>query len=579
MPLNHLATSSLSAAGASATASGFELAPIVIGLLGGLALFLYGMQQMADALKTVAGDRLRFLLARLTTNRFMGVLTGAFVTAVIQSSSVTTVLVVGFVTAGIMTLGQSIGVIMGANIGTTATVQIIAFDVKRYALLIVFVGFAVMSLAKRKRLRKYGAGMLGLGLIFFGMGIMGDAMAPLRGYGPFLELMQQLEHPAVGILVGALFTALIQASAATTGIVIVLASQGLITLPAGIALALGANVGTCVTALLAAIGKPREAIRAAVVHVVFNVAGVVLWVGFIEHLARFVMWITPVAEGLSGAARLAAETPRQIANAHTVFNVANTAIFIGLTTQLGRLVRRLVPDLPERDVAAGRPLYLDDELLRAPALALDRARLEIVHMGEWVKAMMREILPAVVDGTHEALDDVAARDDAVDRLHGALVTYLSRIGQIDLIEDQTRELVKLMATANDLENIGDIIETNLVTLGRQRIEDEVEVSRATRGVLEEFHVAVSRALDGALLAVTEKDEQAARRVVAMKGQINRLADAARQHQARRLVTTEPRRLPAYTVEMDTLENLKRVFYFCKRIARGVIDPAQPVSPP
>ena len=550
---------------------------IGMALIGGLALFLFGLDQMSDALKLIAGDGLKKILAKLTTNRFTGALAGALVTAVIQSSSVTTVLVVGFISAGLITLGQSIGVIMGANIGTTATVQIIAFDVKRYALLIIFVGFVVMFLARRKRLRKYGAGTLGIGLVFFGMGIMGDAMAPLRGYEPFLELMLRLEHPAIGILVGALFTALIQASAATTGIVIVLASQGLITLPAGIALALGANVGTCVTALLAAIGKPREALRAAVVHVLFNVAGVVLWVGFIGQLARFVVWMTPVAEGLSGAAKLAAETPRQIANAHTVFNVANTAVFIGLSTQLGRLVRRLVPDLPEGDVAAGRPIYLDDELLRAPALALERARLEIVHMGEWVKAMMREILPAVLGGTSDALDDVAARDDAVDRLHGALVIYLGRIGQRDLTEDQTRELVKLMATTNDLENIGDIIETNLVTMGRQRIEDGVDVSQATRDMLEEFHLVVSRALDGALLAVTEKDEQAARGVVAMKREINRLADAARQHQARRLVTPEPKRLPAYTVEMDTLENLKRVYYFCKRIARGVIDPTRPVD--
>ena len=310
-----------------------------MGLLGGLALFLFGMDQMSDSLKAVAGERMKLILARLTSNRFMGALTGAFVTAVIQSSSVTTVLVVGFISAGLMSMAQSIGVIMGANIGTTITAQIIAFKVTKLALLMIAIGFGMLFFSKNEKMKHYGGMLMGLGMIFFGMSVMSDAMYPLRAYQPFLDFMATMGNPFVGILVAAAFTALVQSSSATTGIVIVMASQGFITLPAGIALAFGANIGTCVTAILAAIGKPREAVRAAVVHVLFNVFGVLVWLGLISHLAEFVAWISPARGDLSGVERLAAETPRQIANAHTIFNVANTLIFIGLTAQFARISR------------------------------------------------------------------------------------------------------------------------------------------------------------------------------------------------------------------------------------------------
>ncbi|MDH3900994.1 MAG: Na/Pi symporter, partial [Gammaproteobacteria bacterium] len=275
-------------------------------LFGGLALFLFGMEQMADALKAVAGERMKIILAKLTTNRFMGAATGAFVTAIIQSSSVTTVLVVGFITAGLMSMAQSIGIIMGANIGTTITAQIVAFKVTKYALLMVAAGFGMLFFSKQEKIRQYGGMLMGLGLVFFGMSVMSEGMRPLRSYQPFLDLMTSMETPLIGILIAAGFTGLIQSSSATTGIVIVMATQGFITLQAGIALAFGANIGTCITAMLAAIGKPREAVRAAVVHVLFNVFGVLLWLGLISQLAEFVTWLSPSHPDLSGTDRLAA---------------------------------------------------------------------------------------------------------------------------------------------------------------------------------------------------------------------------------------------------------------------------------
>jgi len=539
-------------------------------LLGGLALFLFGMDQMADALKAVAGERMKVLLARLTTNRFMGALTGAFVTAIVNSSSVTTVLVVGFITAGLMSMSQSIGIIMGANIGSTITAQLIAFQITKTALLMVAAGFGMLFLSRHERIRQYGGMLMGLGLVFFGMGIMSDAMTPLRSYPPFLALMAHMENPLIGILIAALFTGLIQSSAATTGIVIVMAAQGFITLQGGIALTFGANIGTCITALLASIGKPREALRAAVVHILFNVFGVLLWYHLIPQLAEFVTWISPAHPQLSGAARLAADTPRQIANAHTTFNVANTCIFIGFAGQFARLVEWLIPDKPLVPDLVIRPKYLDEELLDTPSLALGRVRLEIGHVGSRVIEMLERIMPAILAGNRMALKAVTRIDDDVDILHGHIVTYLGRISQKLLTEEQTRELVHLMDATNNLENIGDIVETDLAALGEQRIQQGVSISEATQAMLRKLHNIVTSTVELAIDAVAENDLHSAQEIIAMKSDIARLTDTAAMHESRRLVAREPNRLAAYTVEMDVIEKLKRIYYHAKRMAKDVL---------
>jgi phosphate:Na+ symporter len=566
-----------STAWAGGEQEGIDWAVMSMGLFGGLALFLYGMEMMSDALKAVAGERMKDILAKLTTNRFMGAVTGAFVTAIIQSSSVTTVLVVGFITAGLMSLAQSIGVIMGANIGTTITAQIVAFKVTKAALLMIGVGFTMLFASKNERTKQYGGMLMGLGMIFFGMSVMSDAMKPLRSYEPFLDLMRTMENPLIGILVAAAFTGLVQSSSATTGIVIVMASQGFITLPTGISLAFGANIGTCVTALLASIGKPREAVRAALVHVIFNVAGVLLWLGLINNLAAFVQAFSPAHPELTGTERLAAEAPRQIANAHTIFNLANTFIFIWFTGQLARLVEWLVPDrsLEEEAMVAVRAKYLDEELLSTPSLALDRVRLEVLHMGERVQDMMSRIMPAIVSGNRESLADIAYMDDDVDRLHAQIISYLGKISRLPLTEYQTAELIRLMEAVNDLENIGDVIETNLVVLGNERIDEQVSISEPTREVLDGFHEAVSRALSAAIQAVSQKNELAAQTVTSMKREISLIAESAAVHQAERLVAEEPNRIPAYTIEIDIIEKLKRIYYFTKRMAKTVEAKDQP----
>ncbi len=545
--------------------------PMLMGLFGGLALFLFGMEQMADGLKAVAGDRMKQILAKLTGNRFVGAATGALVTAVIQSSSVTTVLVVGFISAGLMSAAQSVGVIMGANIGTTITAQIVAFKVTKLALLLIAVGFTMLFFSKKERIKQYGGIIMGLGLVFFGMSVMSDAMKPLRSYQPFLDLMIHMESPLVGITIAALFTALIQSSSATTGIVIVMASQGFISLPAGIALAMGANIGTCMTAILASIGKPREAVRAAAVHVFFNVAGVLLWVLFIPQLADFIVTMSPSHPELTGLARLGAETPRQIANAHTLFNLANTLIFIGFTTQIAHLVERLIPDTEiEQAGLHVTAKYLDDELLSTPSLALDLVRLEALHMGEVVQEMLKQVMPAILSRNKKALQEISLMDDEVDILYEQTIEYIGKISSKSLTSEQTSELMKLISAVSDLETIGDTIETNLVTLGRRLIDSEISVSSATSDKIVSLHHIVRRTLSSAVQAVGQHNLTAADAAFQQSEKLDVLFHETSRHQLQRLTVDEPHRVTTYALEVDIIDKLKQIFYLAQQMARSVV---------
>jgi len=533
---------------------------LVITLAGGLALFLLGLDRLTESLRLIAGSGMRKVLRRLTANTFMGALTGAGVTAIIQSSSVTTVLVVGFITSGLMTLEQSIGVIMGANVGTTVTAQIIAFDVSRWALAIVAVGFGTSFFSSNDDRKTWGALIMGLGLVFFGMGLMADAMEPLRTYEPFIDFMARMENPLLGIVAAGVFTALVQSSSATTGIVIVLASQGLVTLDSGIALIFGANIGTSVTAQLAAIGKPREARQAAMVHTLFNTVGVLIWIPLIGILGTFV-------DGVGGG------LARELANAHTVFNVINLMVFIWFTGPFAAFVRRIVPVREEED-ATVRARYLDRELLRTPPLALDRARLELLRVSDRVRVMLGSIMPALMGGTRSELGAIEDLDDEVDDLHGQIVTYLGAIGQTKLDAESSDELVGLMEATNGLEAIGDIIETNLVQLGLSRIEQGLVVSDETREVLTAFHHQVEDALGLAMMALTQKSAPAARQVSRMKEEINSMEREATLHQADRLVVDAPNRVANYRFEVDVLAHLKRIYYFAKRMARVAVPESE-----
>ncbi len=543
---------------------------LLMSLFGGLALFLAGLELLSEGLKKATGSALKVALARLTTNRFAGAITGAFVTAVLNSSSVTTVLVVGFVTAGTITLAQSVGVIMGANIGSTVTAQLLAFNLSAYALLPIAVGFFMYFAGRREKVKQYGTMALGLGLVFFGMGVMSDGMKPLRSYEPFLELLRTIERPLLGVLTGALFTALVQSSAATVGIAIAMAAEGLLSLQGGITLALGANIGTCATALLAALGKPTEAQRAAVVHLSFNVIGVIIWLPLLPLLRGLAEAVSPVSADLEGVARMAAAVPRQLANANTLFNVLNTALFIGFTGAFARLAQRLVKEQAKAEGVIIVPRFLDEAALAAPSLALQRVRLELGRAGGIALEMLEQIGPAIRDRDHARIAAVAARDDEVDILESAILEYLGRIRQGLLTAGESLELEHLMSATVNLENLADVVETDLVKIvqvaGEARAEGEVAQ------MLEGLYEMVCRAVSLAVRALRDNDQQAAQEVLNLHDDVRALAERVLAAEAAQLRADRPDYVRIVRLQTSFVDRMRHVYTLAKRIAREVLPP-------
>ena len=540
----------------------------MVGLLaGGLALFLFGLEFMTNGLKSVAGASLEGALAKLTANRFLGLLSGAFVTAVLNSSTITTVLMVGFVSAGLMTLSQAVPMIMGANVGSTFTAQIMAFNVKALVPFMLAIGFLFHAFGTRQLLRQLGGIALGLGLLFLGIEFMGEATHPLRTFEPFIKAMQEMENPLLGILAGAIFTAVVQSSAATLAVVIALASQGLMPLEAGIAVVLGANVGTCLTAMLAAIGKPAEAAQVGVVHLLFNVLGVLFWVFFIPQLADLVRHISPSHLDLEGTARLAAETPRQIANAHTVFSVSSTFILIWFVGPLARLAQLIVPTRRQKTKSAGEPLYLDESALEIPSVGLQRVSLELTRLGQLVLALVRRSPAAVVDGRLEDLQTLLSEDEEVDRLEAAILVYIGRLSQGEHTQEDGQQMVGLAQTANNLESVSDIVTTKLVSLGQQRIAEGIDLARLRDETTSLFVGAVMRNLERAIQTIDQPNASDMAEVIAAKREIEDLAAATRKSLMEKLQLADKKDVQTFRIATDMIEQCKQIAYFARRIVR------------
>jgi phosphate:Na+ symporter len=551
---------------------------MAMGLLGGLAVFLFGLEQMTAGLKAAAGSRMKDLLARMTRNPLRAILAGTFTTAVIQSSTVTTVLVVGFVQSGLMSLQQAIGVVMGASIGTTVTAQIIAFKVTNFALAAIALGFLLQSVAKSRLVQRYGTMLLGLGLVFLGMNLMGEAMGPLRDWPPFIEAMAKYSGPLPAVLIGAAFTAIVQSSSATTGVIVVLASQGMIPLETGLALALGANLGTTLTALLAAIGKRAEAVQTALAYLIFKAVGVVAWLLLLEPLAEAMRALSPVYPALEGAARLAAETPRQIANGYMALNMLNAAVMIWFSGPLARLVQRLAPGRPEPEPVGEQPKFLDDALLETPELALDRVRMELGHLAETVLRLLGRGPGLVFDGTAEQVEEIPRMDGDVDALHDAIIGYLGRLSQRSLDVPQTELLHDYMAAAGHFESMGDIVEMNLSHAARVRLAAEVHVSPETREVIGALWDKVFWTAGQAARAAASSSAEAAQAVIDAKPEVNRLARKAELQLARRLAAPGERRVALYRIETDLAEAAKRVYDAARRIAKRMTEIDMPAGP-
>lgn len=537
---------------------------MAVGLVGGLALFLYGMDHLASALKTLAGAKLRFILSKMTRNRFMAAISGALVTGLVQSSSVTTVLVVGFVSAGLMPFAQSIAVIMGANVGSTLTAQIIAFKVEAIAPLVIAIGFAMTMMGTRKRVALAGKAILGMGMLFFGMGMMSDAMEPLRTYPPFIDLMAQMQNPVLAIIVAAVFTALVQSSAATTGIVIVLAGQGLVSLDGGIALIFGANIGTCFTALLVTIGKGRDALRTAIGHVLFNIGGVLLWLPFISQLSEFVSDITYVTNGGS------TDIAREIANAHSIFNIANVILMIGFVPWIARLIEKLVPLETVIDPPLDpSPKYLMHEVTDTPAAAIALLRNEVIHMGDIVTDVVRRGRENLGKPTSTRLQHIAELDDGVDSLQDAIALFASKVRRSELLPSEQRRLQNELEVSNHLEAVGDLVAEEMVDMVSELMDIGQIPSQERRTQLAELFQIGEDCLKQALTAYSSEDRETAMAVLARKAEftdkmeltLRRISDA---------IGPRDVDIRCYRINVALVERIYRLFERARRIAHATI---------
>jgi phosphate:Na+ symporter len=533
-----------------------SLLPMLIGLAGGLALFLHGMTMMSNALRAMAGSRLKEIMARLAGNRFSALLTGAIATAVVQSSSVTTVIAIGFVSAGILTLGQAIAVSMGGAVGSTLTAQIIAFDISYFAFLLIAAGFG-LSMWKAHRIASLvGSMMLGLGVLFVGLAMMSDFMRPLRSYQPFVDLMASMSNPLYGILIGAVFTAVVQSSSATLGVIIALASQGLIPLQAGIALVFGANIGTTVTALLATIGQPRSALHTAIGHVSFKVLIVVIWLPLIGFLERITRAVSPSADGLALAEQLAFEVPRQVANAHTIINIATVLLLLPFINVLAALIVRIVGEGPQPREPEQVATELNPVLYEMPPLAMDAVRRELGALGQRVREHLDLAMSAILEGKDIAVGPLQSREQLIDRHHAEIVRYVQPMLQQELAADTGMAVVDLVEAADYLESLGDLVEKELVPLYERQRAADTAASPDSLARLAAFATAVSGELQRALEAVQAADLDMARRVLDSKPELRRLERALRE--------ADPR-VERTASEREIAETLRRAYSLVRRL--------------
>jgi phosphate:Na+ symporter len=552
---------------------------LIMGLFGGLSLFLYGMAKMSDGLKKAAGNQLRKILATLTKNRVVALFVGAFVTMVIQSSSATTVMLVSFVQAKLMTYVQSIGIILGANIGTTITAQLVAFKLTDYALLMIAVGFALTVFSKKESLRHIGEAILGFGILFFGMKIMSDSMAPLRSFQPFIDIMKGLENPFFGLMIGAAFTALIQSSSAFTGIVIVLAQQGLLTLEAGIPLILGANIGTCVTAGLASIGTIREAKRVALAHVLFNIGGVMIFVWLIPPLAELVRSLSSVS-GLSGVEKLAAETPRQIANAHTIFNISVGLIFLPFTGILAKQVYRLLPRIEETKGIKPALWHLDDSQIATPAIAVKLAQTEMLRMIKILSRMLDACFhPFINDEPKQdavyaqlsLLKGIDMREEKIDFLEEHITNYLFQVTRGELNATQAEEAFSLISMADNMESVGDIIHRNIVPLIYKKQALKEPFSKEGEKELVAFHTKVMKQMSRLSEAFSKLNLEMAQKVLNKDIKYQNLEAEYRQAHLIRVQKEKTKSVETHEVHMELMDMLKQINVYIGNIAKTITD--------
>jgi phosphate:Na+ symporter len=578
--------------------SGIHWGMLLIGLLGGLALFLYGMAKMSEGMKKTSGNRMRDIIHAITKNRFMALIIGGFVTMVVQSSSATTVMLVSFVQAGLMTFTQSLGVILGADIGTTVTTQLIAFNFDDYALLIIATGFGMHLVSGKEKIKNIGEIVLGFGILFYGMKLMSDTMEPLRNYPLFIETMGRLKSPLMGLLMGTVFTGLIQSSAATAGIVIVLAQQGLITLETGIPIILGANIGTCVTAGLASINSSREAKRVALAHVCFKLLGVLI----------FIFWVPGFADLIRYISRwFASDVARQIANAHTIFNVSLGLFFLPMVNFLSKIMIKILPEGEKRAGIELKAKYLDDKNIASPALAIELARRELSYMAQILSRMLNTVfIPFISDRKQvkkdtnlpdeekealineiprtdekyphltlfEALD---VREEHIDYLNDRVQEFLINISKRESTAAQANEIYGLISISSDMESIADLIHRNLLKLIHKKNGLERDFSKEGKEELMIYHGKVCRQIDRLAEALSERNIEKA---IAIMGRERKYLDLEAQYRIKHLERVRHEKLDSvltHEVHMELMDILKQIVVYTSNIAKTFLTKCYPVQ--
>ena len=528
---------------------------VATGLLGGLALFLYGMNLISTGLQKAAARQVQQLLGTVTRNRFYGMLAGLVVTIFLQTSAVTTVLLVGFVSAGLMSLGQALGVILGAAIGSTLTAQLIAFRLSDYSLWAVVAGLIPYLAARRLRWRYLGQAILGFGLIFYGAALMGTAIAPFSTIPGFTAVLQRLAaHPWMMMLAATLFTAIVQGSAAPVVVAMTLAAQGGLALEPALALVLGANLGTTATAFISSIALSREAKRVALAHFFFKLAGVLLFLPFLGLYA--------------GLSRLTStDVARQVANGHTLFNIINMLVFIPFTPMVGRLMERLLPDAPEEEKVAK---YLDTSLLNVPELALAGVTRELLRMAGIIREeMFPRVMQPLAEREVDLLEKLRRLDGILDYLYKAIARYLANMNRDNLSEEQMVAQTRLLYIANDLEHIGDVT----VEMARQwrKIETSgIEFSPEGQAELQEMFTRVKENFTFAIQAFASDDQALAARVIRGHPEILRLEKNLRYSHFQRLQRENRLSLETTSVHMELINHLLRLNIHNVSIAQAVM---------
>lgn len=513
-------------------------------LLGGLALFLYGMHMMSVGLEETAGDKMKSILEKLTSNRFLGVLVGALITAVIQSSSATTVMVVGFVNSGLMTLHQAIWIIMGANIGTTITGQLVALNVGELAPIMAIVGVVLITFISNKKVNSVGEILAGLGVLFIGMGMMSDAMYPLRESEAFISLMTTISNPFIAVLVGAGFTALIQSSSASVGILQTLANSGLIGLHSSIYIIFGQNIGTCITAFLASLGANRNAKRTTIIHLSFNIIGTILFMTLIQFIP-FVDFMVTLTD--SPAA--------QIANTHTCFNIITSCLLLPFGNYLVILAEKILPVLPEENEAnTVIPLtFVNTDNIGNVPIAISSLRKEAMAMLSLAQKNINEAIDALLTNAEDAMKNIEKREDRINFINNEVTAYMSKVSLLNMNVHESDTCNSLYKCFTDIERIGDHA-FNIVShrnSGNQPLKNgEVVVSE-----LEDLKALLNENFD--LLMSAEFDDASFTRIEEIEESIDTLTDSYRQNQMNRLYEAkiEPSDCVVYATVMADIERV------------------------